>query len=203
MNTNRKRLAIVTGSTLALVLTGASVVSAQTPDMNGWGDGAGRGAQHAPGRGGMGDRGFGGGFGESDRGQAMLDEQRQLVRQELIVDLGTDGGIVTKRIEHGTVSAAADGSLTITLATGESVSVTTDADTKVQAIDLTERPFRTDAAIADVTVGSEVMVWSQSQEDGSFLASRVEILPAADATTTDDGTTTPEASPEASPAAVG
>ena len=45
------------------------------------------------------------------------------------------------------------------------------------------------------------MVWSESQDDGSFLAQRVAVLPAA-STTTDSGTTD-GTTPDASPAAVG
>jgi hypothetical protein len=211
MNSNRKRVALATGATMALVFTGASIVTAQTPAQNTQGYDAGSGALHQPGPGGLGDQGFGGrgrdggfggGFGEMDRGAGILAEQRQLVRQELTVDLGDAGGIVTRRIEHGTVSAVADGSLTITLATGESVSVTTDADTAAVTEDFTQRPPQTDAALTDVTAGMEVVVWSQSQDDGSFLASRVVMLPAD--TTSTDGATTPDAStsPDASAAPV-
>ena len=52
-------------------------------------------------------------------------------------------------------------------------------------------------AVADVAVGADVMVWSESQDDGSFLAQRVAVLPAAATTDSTDDSATPEASPAA------
>jgi hypothetical protein len=158
------------------------------PDM--WGGRGGRGDQMGPMRGGRGDRGLG--FRDYER-------VRQLVRQELTVDLGDQGGIVTQRLEHGTVTAASDTSLTISLATGEAVTVALDGNTRIVKLpDFTTQTPGANATAADLAASAEVLVTSKSQADGSYLASAVRILPAA-ATSTDS--TTPAATP--SPASNG
>jgi len=206
MNTNRKRLAFVSGTALTLVLTGTSLVSAQTPDTTTpRGGDAGMGAQHGPGMGDMGGRGGRGGFGGrggdmgggGDRGEAVLGRIDNLVSQETVT-LDADGNTLTSRLQHGTVSAVADGSLSIDLGTGETVTIATDANTAAYGWSTTDRPARTEIAVADVTVGADVVVWSQSQDDGGFLAERIAVVPAvADATPADSVT------PQASPATVG
>lgn len=201
MNTNRKRLAFVSGTALTLVLTGASLVSAQTPDTTTpRGGDAGMGALHGPGMGDMGGRGGRGGFGGDmggggDRGEAILGRIDNLVSQETVT-LDADGNTLTSRLQHGTVSAVADGSLSIDLATGESVTIATDANTAAYGWSTTDRPARTEIAVADVAVGGDVVVWSQSQDDGRFLAERIAVVPVmADAA--GDGSVTPLASPAA------
>jgi len=190
MSTDRKRLALVSGTALTLVLTGASIVSAQTPDTTAWGGDAGIGGMRDH----MGGRGFGG---RGDPGERFLGRYENLVSHETVT-LDADGNTLIAVVQHGTVSAVADGSISIDLATGESVSIATDANTSAYSWSTTDRPARTETALADIAVGADVMVWSQSQDDDSFLAERVAVLPVM----TDD-TTTDEVSPEASPAAVG
>jgi hypothetical protein len=208
MSTNRTRLAAVTGTALALVISGASIVSAQTDtttpqqvplqgveNISGDQDGLTHGMGGD--RGGRGGRGFGG-----DRGMdgglrgAVLDRFEDIVSQT-VVRIDADGNVLTDKVEHGTVAAVADGSITIGLATGESVTIATDANTSAYSWDTTGRPSRAEIAVADVAVGADVMVWSESQDDGSFLAQRVAVLPAASTTDTTDDGATPEASPAA------
>lgn len=219
MSTNRKRFAAVTGTALALVISGASIVSAQTDTTTpqqvplqgeqnigggqGFGDQDGMTHGMGGGRGFGGDRGFGGPGGrgmDGDLGGAVLGRFEDIVSQT-VVRLDADGNVLTDKVEHGTVSAVADGSITIDLATGESVTIATDANTSAYSWDTTGRPARTEIAVADVAVGADVMVWSESQDDGSFLAQRVAVLPAA--STTDSGTTDDGSTPDASPATVG
>lgn len=214
MSTNRKRFAAVTGTALALVISGASIVSAQTdtttpqqvPLQGEQSIGGGQGFDDQDGmthgmggrggdRGGFGGRGMGG-----DLGGAVIGRFEDIVSQT-VVRLDADGNVLTDKVEHGTVSAVADGSITIDLATGESVTIATDANTSAYSWDTTGRPARSEIAVADVAVGADVMVWSESQDDGSFLAQRVAVLPVA--TTTDDGTTDDGTTPDASPATVG
>lgn len=232
MSTERRRLALVAGSTLALVLAGAGIVSAQsaspaptttTPSRqtvplkgddgwsnDGWSNGRGDQRGHGGrdgGRGGRGDRGDRGGFGQGPQGdprggrgwgdgemvQGLGRAIDGLVSQE-VVRLDADGNVLTSRLQHGTVTANADGSLTITLATGEAATVTTDATTQAFDWSTTTRPMRSEIAVSAVAAGADVIVWSQSQADGSFLAQRIAVLPAATPAA-------PAASP--SPAAVG
>ena len=117
MNTDRKRLAVIAGSTLALVLSGASIVSAQTAtttqtpqqvQLNGGDMGGGRGfGPGGPGQGGFGrggdmggGRGFAGDFGGPIRGDVT-----DLVSQT-VVRLDADGNVLTDKVEHGTVAQA-------------------------------------------------------------------------------------------------
>ena len=161
------------------------------------GDQGGRGGRGGPGDvgGGQGDMGFG----DMGRGLGIADRYESLVSQE-VVRLDADGNVLTEKVEHGTVSAVADGSITIALPTGESVTVATDANTTAFGWDTTTRPARTEVAVNDIAAGADVLIWSQSQADGSFLAQRITVLPAASADTTGTGTV-PLADP--SPATVG
>jgi preprotein translocase subunit YajC len=199
MNTNRKRLAFVSGTALTLVLTGASLVSAQTPSSTSTavGGDTANAALHGPGMGDMGGRGFGGRGGmdggpRGDLGGGILGRIDNLVSQTTVT-LDPDGNVLTSVVQHGTVTAVADGSISIDLATGDSVTVATDANTSAYSWSLSDRPARTETAIADIAVGADVIVWSDSQSDGSFLASRITVVPAA----ATDTTVTPEASPAA------
>jgi hypothetical protein len=226
----RRKAALLAGAALGLMVIGTGSVFAQTaspapttaptaPQTNpkdgndqGWGWGGmfggdqmnpgmmnpgrmgGRGNQMGP-MGGRGGRGgdFGYGFGN-------YDQVRQLVREEITVDLGTSGGIVTRRLEHGTVTASSATSVTISLANGQSSTIALDGNTNIaKAPDYSTRTRGSSATAADVTVGSEVVVASKSQSDGSYLASGVWILPAASSSS--GTTTTPAASP--SPATQG
>lgn len=200
MNTNHKRLAFVSGTALTLVLTGASLVSAQTPDATrARGGDPGIGALHGQGMGDMGGRGGRGGFrggmgGDMDRGEGILGRIDNLVSQETVT-LDADGNTLISLLQHGTVAAVADGSISVDLATGESVTIATDANTVAHSWSTTDRPARTEIAVASVAVGADVVVWSQSQDDGSFLAERIAVVPVA--------ITADSVTPEASPAAVG
>ena len=71
----------------------------------------------------------------------------------------------------------------------------TDANTTAYSWSMTDRPARTETAIKDIAVGADVVIWSNSQTDGSFLAERIAVVPAA------TSATSPDASPAASPAA--
>lgn len=208
MTDSRRRLTVVSGTILALALAGTAVASAH-----------GRGRDD--------DRGmFGPGFGpDLGRGgvmrQWMADHMGlglgldidSLVRREVTLDLG-DQGIVVHRQDRGTATVASEASLSYTLATGERASVTTDEDTRIVALaqvdvaDDQARRFRglrmsaDEIDLADVTAGSEVVVVAESGEDGSFLATRIVVLPAAatdEGGTTDSGAATTE-DVEASPA---
>ena len=209
MNTNRKRLAFVSGTALTLVLTGASLVSAQTPSSPTVGSdsanvtlhGPGQGDAGGPGRGDMGGRGFGGrgmdgGMGGMGGGMAegILGQIDNLVSQTTVT-LDADGNVLTSVVQHGTVTAVVDGSISIDLATGDNVTVATDANTTAYSWSMTDRPARTETAIKDIAVGADVVVWSNSQTDGSFLAERIAVVPVA------TSATSPDASPAASPAA--
>ncbi len=112
------------------------------------------------------------------------------MRRETTVQL--EDGVVTRRVDNGTVSATSDTSLDYALATGESASVTTDEDTQVVAFteQTVERRGHTrtrlapeEVALADIESGSQVVVWAQSQDDGTFLAQRIVIRPMLDEAT--------------------
>jgi hypothetical protein len=110
-----------------------------------------------------------------------------LVRVESTFDL-PDQGIVVHRHERGTVTAPGVTSLTFTLATDEVVSVSADTDTIVVGMtdDTGMRHFRRGfetLTLGDITAGDEVVVASVRQEDGTFLARRVIVLPTAQAAT--------------------
>jgi hypothetical protein len=191
MNDQRRRLLAISGATFALIVAGTAAVSAH-PGEDEWGMGPGFGRDHMGGRFQQGDvpgLGRGGWMGRGGMGLG-LDDVDAFVRRETTLDLGEDG-IVTQRVDHGTVASVAEAGLTYALATGEEASITTDADTQVIALSepATDdmRPFGRgmrmtveEVALADVAAGSEVVVWAQSQEDGTFLAQRIVIHAAAD-----------------------
>jgi hypothetical protein len=128
------------------------------------------------------------------------------VRRETTFE--AEAGLVTRRVDNGTVSSAAGGSLDYSLATGESATVTTDDDTSViayseQTVEIGRRGFSRDRLVpeeielADIESDAEIVVWAESQDDGTFLAQRIVVQPAAEADTeemTDDvGATDAEA----------
>jgi hypothetical protein len=200
MNDQRRRLLAISGATFALIVAGTAAVSAHPGDDE-WGMGPGFGRDQMGGRFQQGDvpgLGRGGWMGPGGMGLG-LDDVDGVVRRETTLDLGEDG-IVTQRVDHGTVASVAEPGLTYTLATGEEASVTTDADTQVIAVSepATDdmRPFgrgmrmtAEEVALADIAAGSEVVVWAQSQEDGTFLAQRIVFQPAADETADDAAAT--------------
>jgi hypothetical protein len=80
-----------------------------------------------------------------------------------------DGNLVTIQVDHGTVQAIGNGSLTIAEAGNATVTVSTDDQTKVFV-------GRTAGALSDVKVGDTVFV--QSRIDGSTLAKHILKVPA-------------------------
>jgi hypothetical protein len=207
MSTSRTRLLAVTAATMALVAGASAVVTAQSDDD-----------PFARGRGGFGfeerlelrgQRGPGGFF----RGLGSVDG---FVRQETTLE--TDDGILTRRIDNGTLVSASETSVDYSLADGQSASATIDEDTEVVAFeeDLVEIGRRglmrrqlsaTSVEPTDLTAGAEVLVWAESQADGTFVAQRIVVQP--EPTTDEDAATSgtdpsadgaPEASPAASPA---
>ena len=125
-----------------------------------------------------------------------------LVRTETTYQTDADG-FVTRRIDNGTLSAATDTSLDYTLATDEAASVTIDEDTEViafttESVDFgrgfqRERLMGESIAATEIPAGSQIVVWADSQEDGSFLAQRIVVQPAEDETEAvaeDDASTT-------------
>ena len=138
-----------------------------------------------PGMGDMGGLGLGLG-----RLGGLLDGDGDLVRQETIYQ--TDEGTVTQRVDLGTVTTTGEASLDYSLATGEAASVTTDDATQVigfsaESADLggfeRQRMAAEEVALADIPAGAEVVVWAESQADGTYLAQRIVVRPASDATT--------------------
>lgn len=206
MGTNGRKLAIAGAVALTLAIAGATVAGAHDDGRGmGPGDGSGQGfgrpgGEMHHGRG-MGPGGF---FGERGMGRGPIGDRIRegigehldiLVRTETILDLGEDGFRV-ERMEHGTVTSVTETALVFTLATGEEVSVTVDADTDVFDLDPEARPIRDEIAVTEIAAGADVLVASEQQADGSFLAKNVRVLPEL-AAPTDDAAVTPEASPAA------
>jgi hypothetical protein len=202
MQTSRTRLSAVSAATLALVIAGGAAVSANPGDREdfpgrgmGMGMGMGMDQMGGPGSDGMG-WGDMGGFGPGDgmrgpMGGMLADTANGFVRSESVFQ--TADGTVTRRIDMGTVASTGDASLEYTLATGETASVTTDDATQVvtlgtQSVELgnsgrtRDRLIPEAATLADLAAGTEVLVWAESQADGTFLAQRIVVPPAADAT---------------------
>ncbi len=187
MQTSRTRLAAVTAATLALVISGTAAVSAHPADREGF-------PGNAMGMGHMGDPGWDdmGGLGRGGLMGGMFQEAMDgFVRHETIYQ--TEDGTVTSRTDMGTVASTGETSLEYTLATGETVSVTTDDATDIIAVStetiesgrrglMRERLVPETVALADLAADTDVVVWAQSQADGSFLAQRILVRPAADAT---------------------
>ena len=201
MQTSRIRLLAVSAATLALIAAGTASVAAHPGD---------RDEDFGFGRGGM--------FSERLELRGMLGGAiggwDGLVRTETTYQ--TDDGLVTRRVDNGTLTATADASIAYTLATGETATVSTDDETEViafstESVDFgrgfsRERMVGESIAIADIAADSQIVVWAQAQEDGSFLAQRIVVQPAAeeaeDDTTTPDDTTADDAAdvaPAASP----
>jgi hypothetical protein len=208
MKTSRTRLLAVTAATMALVGGASAVVTAQSSDddpfARGW---RGFGLEERIEMPGL--RGQGGMF----RGLGAVDG---FVRQETTLE--TDDGIVTRRVDNGTLVSASESSVDYSLADGQSASATIDEDTEVVAFeeDIVEVGRRglmrrhlsaTSVEPTDLTAGAEVLVWAESQADGTFVAQRIVVQPEAtpdeDAATSDTDPSAgaaAEASPVASPA---
>jgi hypothetical protein len=173
---HKTRLMAVSGATLALVVGATAAVAAHP------GDDRVR-------------RGYGGGFGQLERGMpgdrgALRGGLEGFERREVTVQ--TADGTTSDRVEQGTVSAATDTSLEFTLGSGETVSVVIDDDTQTiefsqQTVEgrrgfTRERMVPAEIEISDIASGTEVVVWSDSEDGADYVAQRVVVRPAADAT---------------------
>jgi len=207
MNRNSTRTAAIVGTTLALVLAGTAAVSAAGPRDDDRGPGvAGRGMagmdnrwggemmhgdrgmmRGEPGVGGMrGEPGVGGMRGEPGLG-GLRGIGADFERTERTVQ--TADGMTSVRVEQGIADSASDSSLSFSLGSGETVSVVIDEDTEVYALEEQEvtsnrgwsrtRMVPTQVDAAAIEAGSEVVVWSDSEDGADFVASRVLIQPAA------------------------
>lgn len=182
MHRNTTRTTAVVGATLALVMAGTAAVAAHPGERDDRGWEGGQGGMRAP-MGGLmpGARGLGGMRG------ALDDYERREVT------LQTADGTTTQRVEQGTVDSAAADALTFSLASGEVVTVVIDDDTQAYALEEQEVATRrgwtrtqlvpSEVETADIAAGSEVAVWSASEDGADFVASRIVIQPAEDADT--------------------
>lgn len=214
MNHNKTRLMTISGATLALVIASTASVAAFGPrDDDDRGHRAGKGRIGAEFKGrmerGMADRGaMRAKMGAGIRGAFDDFERRETTVQ-------TADGTTTHRVEQGHVEDTADGSLAFTLGSGESVSVSVDDDTEIVAFSeqtvergrwSRERLVPSEVELGEVEVGTEIVVWSDSEDGADFAAERIVVKPAvdedvdaddateADADATEDATATEDAS---------
>ena len=184
MKNNTTRVTAVVGTTMALVIAGTAAVAAAGPrdrdDSRGFGK-MGPGAQQGakmPGARAMG--GMMGGMGGGMRG---LDADFE--RTERTVQ--TADGTTVRRVEQGVVDSAAADSLDFTLGSGEAVTVVIDDDTTAVAFEEQEVTSRrgqnrtrmapTEVGVEEIEAGVEVVVWSDSEDDSEFVATRIAIRP--------------------------
>jgi hypothetical protein len=89
---------------------------------------------------------------------------------------------------------ADEASLDFSLASGEAVTVVIDEDTQIVAFEEQEVTRRgwsrtrlapTEVETMDIEPGSEIVVWSDSEDEADFVASRVVIHPADEDEATD------------------
>jgi hypothetical protein len=196
MDKNTTRLAAVAGTTMALVVAATATVAAAGPRDRGFGqDEFGFGGRMGPGM------ELGRGFG----GLRGMDEDFE--RREVTVQ--TADGTLSSRVEQGTLASADEASLTFSLANGEAVTVTLDEDSQVVGFEEQEEAFGewsrtrlapTEIAAADLQAGSEIVVWSESEDGGDWVASRVVVTP-ADEAIEDDASATDEATDDTAPEA--
>jgi hypothetical protein len=195
MQTSRSRLLAISAATLALIVAGSASVAAH-PGNRDDGYGMGQGRTWGPG---LGSDVRGDAWGAYGARLGMAFEG--LIRRETIYE--TADGLVTQRMDNGTVSSIAESALEYSLANGETASVSTDADTQVisfgeQTVQVGRRGLSRTRMVpqtielADVSAGSQVVVWAQSQDDGTFLAQRIVVQPL-----TDDTDAAEESEPEA------
>jgi hypothetical protein len=194
MQTTKIRLAAVSAATLALAIAGTAAVAAHPGDREDfWGDEMGPGRMGGFGRGDMESFGLDSGA-RGPMGGMFAETMDGFVRHETIYQ--TEDGTVSHRTDAGTVASTGEASLEYTLPTGETASLTTDDATEIVSLSVEsfelgnsgrtrERLVPETVALADLAVGTEVLVWSQSQADGSFLAQRIVVRPAAEVTADD------------------
>jgi hypothetical protein len=198
MQTSRIRLVAVSAATLALAIAGTAAVSAHPGDREEFPGGEmGLGRMGGFGRGDMEGFGWDGGA-RGPLGGMFAETSGGFVRHETIYQ--TEDGTITQRTDAGTVASTGEASLEYTLATGETASVTTDDSTEMVSLSaesmelgnsgrIRERLVPETVTLADLAAGAEVVVWAESQADGSFLAQRIMVRPAdltADDATVDD-----------------
>lgn len=209
MNKNNKtRLIAISGATLALVVASTAAVSAHPGGGDGRGQGFGsRAGAKASGQdfGGMrgkarartNGQGFAGLRGMKDQLRAgMADRVRGQIddfeRRE--TTLQTADGTTVMRVEHGVLDSASDSAVTFTVG-DEIVTVTIDDDTTAVAFSEQEvetrrglsrtRVVPAEVAVADLEVGTDVVIWSDAEDGGDFVASRIVVHPAMDEATED------------------
>jgi hypothetical protein len=195
MQTSRSRLTAISAATLALIVAGSASVAAH-PGHRDAGYGMGPGQTWGPGQGSDARGDVWGAYG-ARLGMAF----EGLVRRETIYEAAD--GLVTQRMDNGMVSSIAESGLEYSLANGETATVSTDADTQFisfseQTVQVGRRGISRQRMVpetielADVSAGSKVVVWAQSQDDGTFLAQRIVVQPL-----TDDADAAEETEPEA------
>jgi hypothetical protein len=188
MQHNKTRLTAVSAATLALIVAGTATVAAHPGDRGGRGGERGFGAGKA-----QAERGFGAGQGMmGDRGAlrgalrgGLRGAAEDFQRRETTIQ--TADGTTTHRVEQGTVDSTADSGLEFSLASGEIVSVVLDADTQAVAFSgqtvenrrgiSRERMVPMEIEIGAIEAGSEVIVWSGSEDGGDFVADRIVVRP--------------------------
>lgn len=161
MSSARRRLALVAGALVLLSIVGAGLAQA-APASSSASNGATLTADEPSGDGERfprlrqrpGEFGFG-----------RL--ARNLVHGTITV-LGRDGELVTLQFDHGTIAAIGEGSLSISEANGQTVTVATTDETRV-------RKVRQPSSLGELKVGTEVFVTSVV-EDGSATA-RLIVVP--------------------------
>jgi hypothetical protein len=217
MITTRIRLIGVTTAALALVAGASAAVSAQPGLDPSSQSGTGLELRQPRGMGGPFREGPGG-FGGLRGG--LMDRFDALVRQETTYQ--TDDGLVTHRVDNGTVVSISGDSVEYSLADGQTASAGLDDDTEVIAFEeetvmgrrgiIRERLAAQEVDPTTIAVGSEVLVWSASSGDDTFVAERLVVQPeisdsddaADEAAAADEAESTGEvaatAAPEVSPA---
>ena len=182
MHKHKTRLMAISGATLALIVAGTAAVSAHP------GDRGQRGMEQGKGRIGAGAKmGAKAMPGMQQRLGGMREALDDFERRETTIQ--TADGITSHRTEQGVVDSISDASLSFTLGSGEAVTVTIDEDTQAIAFDevTVERGRRsrgrmapTEIELADIEAGTEIVVWSDSEDAGDFVAQRIVIQPDID-----------------------
>jgi hypothetical protein len=183
MNRNSTRATAIVGTTMALVIAGTAAVSAAGPRN----DDRGRGPA-GPGKAGIGAQ-QGGAMMPGARGMGgMRGLDADFERSETTIQ--TTDGTTSMRVEKGVADTATDAGLSFSLGSGEAVTVVIDGDTRIVAFEEQEvtsnrgwsrtRLAPSEVEAAAIEVGAEIVVWSHSEDDADFVASRIVIHPAVD-----------------------
>lgn len=191
MQNRKTRLTVITGATLALVMAGTAVASAHPGHDRDQRQGFDPGTRIQRGMGermpGMFEKGMARMGDRGDFRSAIREHIDQFVRSETTFE--SEDGLVTRRIDNGTVEVTDDTGLSYSLANGETATVTIDDDTHIVAFDeetvergrwSRERLVPSEVELAEVEAGAEITVWSDSEDGADFLAQRIVIRPAVD-----------------------